>query len=57
MKKQYMMPTVSVQRVELQQMIATSPAMTFTENGGKGKLQDDEAEGDALSRRGNLWDD
>ena len=59
MKKVYLSPSMSVQHIKLQQMIANSP-ITFTASGesGQGQLIDDEASGTALGRRGsNLWDE
>ena len=55
MKKKYMIPAVEITKVELQQMIASSP-LNLNETGGSGSLQDEEATGDALSRY-NDWDD
>ena len=60
MKKEYISPAMRTQRIKLQQMIAESPATSFTPNGesGQGKLLDSDASGTGLGRRGSsLWDD
>ena len=58
MKKAYITPILSVQTIELQQLMAGS--LTFDdENGtGSGSFEDGNATGPGLSRRGhNIWDD
>lgn len=60
MKKTYFSPNTLVQQIELQGMIARSPNSTMQFNGdgtGSGKLQNENAEGDAMSRGAGLWDD
>lgn len=58
MKKTYMMPETTVFEVELQTLIANSPVVTLSIEGGTGILQtEEEAEGDGLARRSfSAWE-
>ena len=59
MKKTYMTPELTKFDIEIQQLMAGSDNFTFSTTGesGEGTLIDNEAEGDALSRRGGFWDE
>ena len=60
MKKTYMTPELTKFDIEIQQqLMAGSDNFTFSTTGesGEGTLIGNEAEGDALSRRGGFWDE
>lgn len=59
MKKTYMTPELTEFDIEIQQLMAGSDNFTFSSDGqtGEGSLNNSEAEGDALSRRGGFWDE
>ncbi|MBO4810354.1 MAG: hypothetical protein J5552_02175 [Prevotella sp.] len=57
MKKTYIIPQTKLHTVKLQGMIAASAGLTFGNGQGTGTLQDENASGDAMSRKGGFWDD
>lgn len=56
MKKTYIIPMLSMHKVELQNIIAASP-LTLNDTNGSGELQDVEATGDAMGHGSSIWDE
>lgn len=61
MKKTYIKPSVEIVNINTQQVIAASSNGIFFDDAddttGWGNLNDDSAEGPAMSRGSNLWED
>lgn len=59
MKKTYMTPELTKFDIEIQQLMAGSDNFSFDESGETGTttLNNSEADGDAMSRRGGFWDE
>ena len=59
MKKSYIKPSVEIVNIGTQQMIAASGDFLFDDlnSTGSSSLNDDYADGPAMSRGSNLWDD